>query len=56
MAQVNSTPGQNQTAANLTVSAATAEVGATAAKVAAAAVSVPYAQTEPGITVKVLRS
>jgi hypothetical protein len=56
MAQVNSTPGQNQAAGNLTVVAATSEVQATAAKVYAAAVTVPYAQTEPGITVKILRS
>jgi hypothetical protein len=48
MAQVNSSPGQNQVAGNVTVTSATAEVGTDQVKVAARAVTVPYMQVEPG--------
>jgi hypothetical protein len=48
MAQVNSTPGKNQIAANLAVAPAQSETGVTSTKAAAAATVVPYAQSEPG--------
>jgi len=55
MAQVNSTPGQNQTAANVTVAASETHVGAPAIVVAKATV-VPYAQNEPGALKNPIRS
>jgi hypothetical protein len=48
MAQVNSSPGQNQIAGNLAVTAATSEVGAEKSHVFATATIVPYAQAETG--------
>jgi hypothetical protein len=48
MAQVNSTPGQNQVFGNAAVVPATFEVGATDTKTKATATIVKYNQTEPG--------
>jgi hypothetical protein len=60
MAQVNSTPGQNQTNANAVVASASAEVGPTAStKLSATLTTVAYMQSEPGkavSTVNVKRS
>jgi hypothetical protein len=51
MAQVNSSPGQNQAFGNVAVSAATAEVGSTTAtKTIATNTVVKYTQSEPGKT------
>jgi hypothetical protein len=48
MAQVNSTPGQNQIFGNIAVAAATSEVGTDGPKAFAAAKVVPYTQSETG--------
>ena len=49
MAQVNSTPGQNQALGTVAVASAVSEVtGTPDAKVVAAAKAVKYAQSEPG--------
>lgn len=48
MAQVNSTPGQNQAFGNVAVASSVSEVGAGDAKVKSAANIVAYAQSEPG--------
>ena len=49
MAQVNSSPGQNQTAGNATVSSNSAEVGPTSStKLTATINTVAYGQSEPG--------
>ena len=48
MAQVNSSPGQNQTAGNVAVSTSASETGVTSAKATAAATAVTYTQSEPG--------
>jgi hypothetical protein len=48
MAQVNSTPGQNQAFGNVAVASTTSETGVTSTKAAANATVVPYTQSEPG--------
>lgn len=48
MAQINSTPGQNQINGNVAVAPAQTETGVTSAKVTAAATVVKYNQSEPG--------
>jgi hypothetical protein len=48
MAQVNSSPGQNQAFGNVAVASATSETGVTSTKAAANATIVPYMQAEPG--------
>jgi hypothetical protein len=48
MAQVNSSPGQNQAAANLAVAAGVAQPGAAQARATATLTTVGYTQIEPG--------
>jgi len=48
MAQVNSSPGQNQTFGNATVAAGAVHVGAGDPLLKAAATVVTYMQSEPG--------
>lgn len=48
MAQVISTPGQNQAAANAVVSSGRSQPGSVDQETKANAVVVPYAQSEPG--------
>ena len=49
MAQVNSTPGKNETIGNVTVSSGSAEVGSTSStKLTATLNTVSYTQSEPG--------
>lgn len=56
MAQVNSEPGVSQVPPTIVVPTVSKEAGAENAKAAAVAKSVPYAQAEPGVTVKTTRS
>jgi hypothetical protein len=48
MAQVNSTPGQNQAFGNVAVAPATSEAGASDTHTKATATIVKYGQSEPG--------
>jgi cytochrome c553 len=48
MAQVNSTPGQNQLFGNVSVVMSTAAAGASDSQAKAIAKFVPYMQSEPG--------
>jgi hypothetical protein len=56
MAQVNSSPGQNQTLGNAVVASGRSQPGSVDQETKSNAVTVPYAQNEPGITLLVKRS
>jgi hypothetical protein len=51
VSQVNSTPGQNQAAANAVVSSGRSQPGSVDQETKANAIVVPYTQSEPGKTI-----
>jgi hypothetical protein len=48
MAQFNSTPGKNETAANVVVAPGIVQLGAATARAVATLTTVSYSQNEPG--------